>query len=177
MSRYARSFAALSVITLGVYAVLVTLGLRNLVVGDPPMQPFDLRLLGYSYFEATFYLEHLSARAVALYAGPLRVLDTVFPALMGLWLGWALWGLTRNVHAWSRVILMVVPGGYVIMDLAENALISEMLHHGAGAISGELVALASSYTVTKFLTLFVAFALLSVMIVFNVGKKRRGWRG
>ena len=135
MSRYARSFAALSVITLGVYAVLVTLGLRNLVVGDPPMQPFDLRLLGYSYFEATFYLEHLSEDAIALYAGPLRALDTVFPALMGLWLGWALWGLTRNVHAWSRVILMVVPGGYVIMDLAENALISEMLHHGAGAIS------------------------------------------
>ena len=177
MSRYAKSFSLLSLVTVVTYAVLVTLGLNHLVVGDPPMQPFDLRMLGYTYFESTAYLEALPEAAARLYAGRLRLIDTIFPALMGLWLGWALWGLTRNVHAWSRVILMVVPGSFVVMDLCENALVSEMLRLGATQITDEMVLLASSYTVSKFVTLLVAFALLSVMIVFNVGKNRRGWRG
>ena len=66
MSRYAKSFSLLSVVTLVTYAVLVTLGLNHLVVGDPPMQPFDLRVLGYTYFESTAYLDWPGA---ARYAG------------------------------------------------------------------------------------------------------------
>ncbi|MEP2532014.1 hypothetical protein [Shimia sp.] len=176
MTRYAKSLLFLSIVTLVTYLVLIVLGIRYLIVGDAGLMPFDLRFFGYTYFEATAYLAALPEASARFYTGPMRVIDTVFPALLGLWLGWALWGATRKIHAWSRVILMIVPASFILMDLAENALVGEMVDLGPTRIDDKLVALASSYTISKYVVLVVAFALLAVMIGATVNRNRRSGR-
>ena len=168
MTQYAKALIALTLVTVVTYGVLVGVGAAHLVLGDAGLKPFDLRFLGYSVSEAEAYLALLDQSEVALYTGFLRNVDTVFPLLLGLWMGWCLWGLTRAMHPWSRVILLVVPASYVLMDLCENALVAEMVRGFQSPVNGDLVALASSYTISKFVTLFVAFGLLLAMMLLRV---------
>lgn len=165
MKPYTKSLIALSLVTFATYGVLVGIGAVNLILGEDGLKPFDLRLAGYTFIEAQAYLALMNDDQAALYIGLLRRIDTVFPMLMGLWMGWCLWGLTRGIHPWSRIILMVVPASYTVMDLCENALVADMVRQGATGLEGELVSLASSYTVTKFVMLFVAFGLLIAMMI------------
>lgn len=168
MTRYAKSLTALTLVTAVTYGVLVGVGAANLVLGAEGLKPFDLRILGYSLSEAEAYLALLGMSEVNLYTGFLRKIDTVFPLLFGLWMGWCLWGLTRQIHPWSRVILLVVPASYTLMDLCENALVADLVRGFQGPVDGDLVALASSYTISKFVTLFVAFGLLLAMMLLRV---------
>lgn len=169
MKSYTKSLIALSLVTFVTYGVLAGVGVTNLTLSDEGLIPFDLRFSGYTLTEAQTYLALMNADQAALYSGFLRRIDTVFPVLMGLWMGWCLWGLTRRIHPWSRIILLVVPACYTVMDLCENALVSDMVQQGAVGVQDELVILASSYTVTKFVMLFVAFGLLIAMMIRNVG--------
>lgn len=176
MTRYAKALTALTLVTLLTYGVLVGLGVMHLVLGPERLLPFDLRMLGYSPEDAAAYLAHVEAEEVALYTGTLRRLDTVFPLLFGLWMGWVLWGLTHNMHPWSRVILLVVPASFTVMDLCENALVADMLRGREAPPDAVLVALASSYTISKFVTLFVAFGLLLSMMLLKSGPFGKGSR-
>lgn len=173
MKPYTKALIALSIVTFVTYGALVAVGATNLALGEKGLLPFDLRLLGYSQGEAEAYLGLLTQAQADLYTGLLRRIDTAFPMLMGLWMGGCLWGLTRHLHPWSRVILLVVPASYTVMDLCENALVSELVRGFANRPDPGLVALASSYTITKFVTLFVAFALLLAMILRNISTSRR----
>ena len=172
MKSYSKSLIALSLVTFTTYGALVWVGVTNLSLGDGSLKPFDLRFTGYTLAEAQAYLALMSADQAELYTGLLRRIDTVFPMLMGLWMGWCLWGLTRRIHPWSRVILLVVPASYTVMDLCENALVADMVRQGAAELEGELVSLASSYTITKFVMLFVAFGLLIAMMIRSAGGAR-----
>ncbi|PHO02986.1 hypothetical protein CSC82_13755 [Rhodobacteraceae bacterium 4F10] len=169
MSTYTKALIALSAVTLLMYSSLVATGVWHLVLGPDHLPPFDLRVLGYTYFDARAYLSLLTPEQAALYVGTLRKMDTIFPLLMGLWIGMCLWGVTRNLHPWSRLILLIAPASFTVMDLCENALIAEMVRSGPDALERDLVALASAYTMSKYVTLFVAFGLLLVMIVRTVG--------
>lgn len=168
MTRYAKALIALTLVTAVTYGVLVGVGAANLVLGEGGLKPFDLRILGYSAEDAEAYLSLLQQPEVTLYTGFLRNVDTVFPLLFGLWMGGCLWGLTRHIHPWSRVILLVVPASYTMMDLCENALVADLVRGFQGPLDAELVALASSYTISKFVTLFVAFGLLLAMMLLRV---------
>ena len=168
MTRYAKALIALTLVTAVTYGVLVGVGASNLVLGEDGQQPFDLRILGYTVSEAETYLALIKQPEVELYTGFLRKIDTAFPLLFGLWMGWCLWGLTRHIHPWSRVILLLVPASYTMMDLCENALVADLVRGFQSPIDSDLVALASSYTISKFVTLFVAFGLLLAMMLLRV---------
>ncbi|WP_299351625.1 hypothetical protein [uncultured Shimia sp.] len=172
MTRYTKTLSALTVVTAATYALLVGVGMAHLVLGPEKLQPFDLRPLGYSVQDAAQYLSLLNEDKAALYTGLLRRVDTLFPVLFGLWMGWVCWGLTRTLHPWSRVILLVAPASYTVMDLCENALVADMVLAFKTPPNPTLVSLASSYTVSKFVTLFVAFGLLLVMMIRKIGQSR-----
>lgn len=163
MTPYRKALIALTLATMVAYAVLIGLGSRYLFLGSEGLRPFDLRILGYTYADATTYIALLTPDQAALYVGPLRMLDTVFPILFGLWMGWVQWGITRNIHPWSRVIMLIAPAGFVMMDLAENALIAEMVQTTADTLSEELVLRASSYTISKYVTLAGALLALAAL--------------
>ncbi|MEQ9694722.1 hypothetical protein [Shimia sp. SDUM112013] len=169
MSLYAKAMIALGTVTLTVYLGMVVMGARHLLLGPDNLPPFDLRVLGYTFLDALNYLELLTEEQAAFYTGRLRQLDTVFPVLMGLLMGMGLWAVTSAMHPWSRLILLVVPSSYAVMDLCENALIAEMVAQGPETLDRDLVTLASTYTMSKYVTLFVAFALLLAMIVRHFG--------
>ncbi len=173
MKPFAKALIALTLVTLGTYGVLVGLEMTHLVLGAERLQPFGLRILGYSQADAEAYLSLLNAEQVQLHTGLLRKIDTAFPMLFGLWLGCCLWAVTHSLHPWSRVILLVVPTSYTVMDLCENALVSELVRGFQSPPGPTLVALASSYTVTKFVTLFVAFALVLAMMIQNFKPRSR----
>ncbi|WP_204113419.1 hypothetical protein [Shimia biformata] len=170
MSRFAQALIALTIVTSVTYGVLIWLGTTGLVTKPEGMKPFDLRPMGYSFDEAQALLRGLDAEAIALYGGLLRRIDTAFPVLLALWLGAMTWWGSVGLNTWSRVILLVVPASYAIMDLAENALIGTMLRLGPDAITPDLVSRASSYTISKYVTVSVAFV---VMIAMIIGKFRR----
>ncbi|WP_127114849.1 hypothetical protein [Shimia sediminis] len=168
MKPYTKALIALTLVTAVTYGVLVGVGATHLVLGEARLKPFDLRVLGYTASDAEAYLALIKPSQVTLYTGFLRKLDTVFPLLFGLWLGWCLWGLTRRMHPWSRIILLVVPASYTLMELCENALVADMVLGFQAPVDTTLVALASSYTISKFVTLFVAFGLLLAMMLLKI---------
>ncbi|GAA6163382.1 hypothetical protein NBRC116590_10860 [Pelagimonas sp. KU-00592-HH] len=163
MTAYARVFALLSVATGAVYVISIWLGAQHLVVGSEKLWPFDQRPLGYGFFDAKTYLMLLKEEGSAFYLGPMRLLDTAFPILLGFWMGMLWWGLTTRIHPWSRVIMLIAPAAFTMMDLCENALIAEMVRLGPEGIDRDLVVLASSYTVSKYVTLLVAILVLGGM--------------
>lgn len=169
MKPYTKTLIALSLVTFATYGMLVWVGATYLTLGEEGLRPFDLRVLGYTAAESQRYIALLTPEQVEIYTRVLRKIDTVFPLLLALWIGWCLWGLTRSLHSWSRVILLVVPASYAVMNYCENALVADMMQQGAGGLEASTVALASSYTVSKFVMLSVAFALLLVMMIRNAG--------
>ncbi|WP_372886634.1 hypothetical protein [Shimia sp.] len=173
MKPFAKALIALTLVTIATYGLLVGLGMAHLVLGPERLWPFDMRLLGYSEADARAYLSLMSPAQGEFYAGTLRRIDTAFPMLLGLWMGCCLWATTRNLHPWSRVILLVVPASYTVMDLCENALIADLVLGFHTWPDPELVALASSYTVTKFVTLLVAASLVLAMALGHL-RRRRG---
>ena len=105
MTPYRKALIALTLATMVAYAVLIGLGSRYLFLGSEGLRPFDLRILGYTYADATTYIALLTPDQAALYVGPLRMLDTVFPILFGLWMGWLQWGITYVTLAGALLAL------------------------------------------------------------------------
>ncbi|MBM1310415.1 hypothetical protein JQT66_09585 [Sulfitobacter mediterraneus] len=108
---------------------------------------FDSRLAGYGLAEANTYLGALEAGQKQLYLGWFRWLDTVFPALLTFCLAGVVWGQARGVHPAMRLSLMIIPAAYLVMDLAENALVAEMLR--SAALDADTVGRASGFTIAK----------------------------
>jgi hypothetical protein len=122
--------------------------------------PFDLRPLGYSLGEARAYLAGFTPSGTALYLGPIRLNDTVFPILFTVTLCLPLGG---RGQIWFLPAL-----AYGISDLAENLAVARLLRVGP-EVQAEAVALASGFTQAKFLALTVA-------IVLALAALWRAWR-
>lgn len=114
------------------------------------LMPFDMRVAGYGLDEARAFLRALTPDGRAIYLGPVRLNDTLFPILFTLTLclplrGWA--------GPWFLPAL-----AYGLLDLAENMAVAQLLQNGPGVAAGP-VAVASALTVTKFATLAIAVVL------------------
>lgn len=147
------------------YGVLVLGYGRSLEAMAGGLPPFDLRALGYGLEQVRRYLDALSPAGVALYLGPVRWADTVFPVLMGLTFLWwmrPLAGLAGLVGGAAAVF-------YVALDLSENAAVAVMLRAGSDEVVAGQVTLASTLTQAK----FAAFALAVVLTVVAFGRRRR----
>lgn len=155
---------ALTLVTVAVYVVLVSVGQMHLDTGDG-QQPFDLRVLGYSAAEAQAYLDALHPVQVTFYGGILRLLDTAFPMLFGLWLFLSARALDVRPH-----VLIWLGPAYALADLTENALIAQILKWHEAQVPADLVVWASAATQAKFVLLAVTLILLG-----RAGLKR--WKG
>lgn len=120
---------------------------------------FDSRVMGYDLAAAEAYLSALSPDARALYLGPFRQLDTVFPIVLGLTLVGALWLSSMDLSLLARIAILAVPVLYVWADLQENARVAGILSGGGG--DAALVAAASRLTQLKWLTLGFGMLLLA----------------
>jgi hypothetical protein len=112
--------------------------------------PFDLRPLGYSLTEAQAYLSHLTPSGTALYLGPIRLMDTLFPILFTL---------TLCLPMRGRDQLWFLPAlAYGILDLSENIAVARILRAGT-EVQAHAVTLASGMTEAKYAALAVAVLL------------------
>jgi len=154
----------LPLITALVYGWLVLVHGLQLEALAGGLKPFDLSPLGYDLAAARTYLSALPPEGVALYLGPIRMLDTIFPVLMGLTLLWWM----RPLAGLVGIIGAVAAVAYVALDLAENAAVAVMLRAGPeGVVAGD-VTLASTLTQAK----FAAFVLAAALTVVAFWRRR-----
>lgn len=138
--------------------VLVGIGVTQLKPEVDGLMPFDVRIGGYGPEEAQVFLNALTERGEAVIHGPLAIADTLFPALMGLFLASLLWRFGRR---W----LIAFPILFTAFDFQENAVIAKMIRTSDAA----LATTASNLTQIKF-----SLAILSViLILFSYQKYRR----
>ena len=157
-------------ITLGVSGVLFV---ALAVLSKGWLEPggaliFDSRVAGYDGAEARAYFTSLEPRAVDLYLGLFRVLDTFFPIFLTL----AILLLARRTQ--GPIGLAAIPAAlaYLFFDLRENALVAEMLRAGK-EMSDALVVSASGATLMKWVTLGTS-GLLLALAHFMSRKERAG---
>jgi hypothetical protein len=126
------------------------------------LAPFDSRTGGYSYGEAVAFLSALTAEGRAAYLGPQRVADTIFP--IGF-VGVLALGTVLALRRWSVILAAVaalVPLGYFVFDMLENAAVAGLLRGGVEGLTPEAVARASALTLWKFRFVDVALVLLAL---------------
>lgn len=151
------------------FAGLLSVTTRSLVPEAQGLHGFDWRVLGYTYAEAFDYLSALGPRGREAYLGTVRLFDTVFAAGLAGILGGLVWGALHRGTTIARLLLLLPVGGFLVMDLAENALVAEMLRQGAGGLDPATATRAAEFTVTKYVLLAVSVveiaALLGVALV------------
>jgi hypothetical protein len=145
---------------MGVLALLLFAALAVLSKGwlEPQgMAIFDSHLRGYEPQEARAYLAALSAEARALYLGLYRWLDSALPLAIAAALGAAIWRHAAGLHPALRLMLLLGPASYLVMDLAENAVVADLLR-ASGPLPEAQLRAASGFTQAKWCTLGVAVA-------------------
>jgi hypothetical protein len=141
------------------FAALAYLSVTYLSPGD--MGLFDTRPLGYDLNDARAYVGALSMIERAIYSGPFRALDTLFPFCFAAFLAMMLHDRTRGWGAIPQLLLVILPGSYLVMDLAENALVSQIVLADLSTLRAEPVNLASRFTVTKYVMLGATVAAIA----------------
>jgi hypothetical protein len=145
---------------LAAYLVLILLLAPRLAAETGGLIPFDLRAFGYSHAEAQAYLTAITPAGQALYLGPIRLNDTVFPILLTLTLC-----LPLRRWPWGYSVPAL---GYGMADLAENWAVARLIQTGP-QVDGGSVALASALTMLK-------FGLLAVAVILALAGLVRTWR-
>lgn len=120
------------------------------IIEEGGVEIFDTRTQGYDLATARMILDSLTDRARDVYLGAQRVADTAFP--VGL-LGTLAFGMIIAARRWSMalgVALALLPFGYFVFDMLENAGVATMIRMGSGEISEPQVQRVSGFTVWKF---------------------------
>ncbi len=137
----------LPVVTVLAYAVLALWFGPQVQAAAGGLQPFDMRVTGYSLADARAFLAALSPEGLALYQGPVRATDTIVPMLLTLTLCLP---LRHRFWVWSLPAL-----GYGLLDLGENWAVSVLLRTGPAVEAGPVM-VASALTMLKFAVVTVA---------------------
>lgn len=165
---------ALLAVTAAVYAAIMLWSLPFIRAEAGGLAPFDLRPTGYSYDEAVAFLSALSPEGLARYGGAQGILDAVFPPLLFIVLGLALWHLSEGMGRPTRIALVVVAAIGMVADGLENLRVREMLIAGPAGLTPEMVARASFLTVVKSAANTVSYAAVAVLLLRRVIRRRRG---
>ncbi len=155
---------------LAVYAAMVFWTLPRILDEAGGLMPFDLRFSGYGPDEARAFLAALSAEGRAVYLGPQRLLDALYPALLAVVLAGGVAALVRS--RWLRVVLLVAVLGGMAADYLENARVAALLT--ADAVTDEAIAAASRATVAKSALTGGAMGMLLLVLARRM---RERWRG
>lgn len=157
------SFAAAVAVYLGM--VLWTLPAISQAAGG--LVPFDMRPGGYSGDEARLFLAQLSDDGRALYLGTQHLLDSIYPALLGLTLVLAMLLVYPGAAGKIGAVLAVFAAG---ADYLENVAVTIILKVDLTLVSDAMVATASRWTLLK-------SGLSSVVFVaLLLGVSRLVWR-
>lgn len=153
---------ALPLATLASFALLVGYLAPHLSAESAGGVPFDFRPFGYDLAEARAYLANLTPAGTALYLGPIRLNDTLFPILLTATLCLPLRG---RGQLWFVAAL-----AYGIFDLSENVAVARLLRAGSD-VEAQAVSLASGFTQAKFAAVVVAI-LLTLIALWQAWRKR-----
>ncbi|GKY88925.1 hypothetical protein [Sinisalibacter aestuarii] len=172
MSLRAAFWLSLALMMAGV-ALMVLWSAPRIEAGG--LRPFDIRTGGYTYDEARAFLAALTPEGLAAYLGPQRLADTIFP--IGF-LGVLALGIVLGLRRWSvalAVALALVPLGYFVLDMLENAKVAGLLRAGPDGLTPDMVARASAITLWKYRLVNASLAILGLAwAARGVAALRRG---
>lgn len=153
-----------------VYAAMVGWSLPRISAGAGGLLPFDMRPAGYSLDEARAFVTALSPEARGFYLSTQHLLDTLYPPLMALTLGLGLWILSPAKTTMAKLLPLGLPVLAMIADLAENALVRDLLAIDPAKLDAGPVMMASAATVVK--SLFTGLAMILLLVFAGLW----GWR-
>lgn len=155
----ARLWQGLALLTAALYCGLAWLWVVELVPGAEELTPFDGRFFGYTVAEGEAYMRALTPHARQVYLTDVRLLDTIFLISLTALLAWPL--LRRVPGAWR--ILAVLPLGYLVADLTENARVASILL--SDTPTPQMFLAASQATIAKYGFLMVSAIALGAVFV------------
>ncbi|NIY80019.1 hypothetical protein HCZ23_11135 [Celeribacter sp. HF31] len=163
------AFWLLFAVTLGVYAAMVG-GTLAMIARDAGMPAFDMRPWGMSEAQARDFLSALSDDGRALYQGPQRWLDAVYPALLALTV---IWSARWAAGHWLWVFRLVFAAAVLCMlaDYAENIAVAGLLGQSPEDVSAAEIARATLFTRLKAASGAVAMTLWGVLLLRQLGQK------
>lgn len=167
-------FWLLFAVTLGAYLAMVVWSGPVIIRDTGGLLPFDVRPFGYSEAEARTFLMALSGLGRAFYLGPQQWIDTVFPGLLAVTLGFAIAWVGRDWNGVLRAGFILAAFLGAGFDYLENHLVANMLRESVADLSGADIAAASQMTVLKYSFDAVAF---SGLLVGLAGLAIRRWCG
>jgi hypothetical protein len=160
MSGLGQLHLVLFVLTLGVYMTMLLWSLPTIAAQAGGLMPFDVRPTGYTSSEARAFLAALSPDGFSLYRDVQLKLDLFYPGLLAATLGMALFRLSPPAWGPWRTALAAVAVPVALFDYLENTAIAAMISLGSEAVSDELIASASRWTILKSATTTAAFVLV-----------------
>ncbi len=165
-------FWPILVITLLIYAVMVGWSLPYITAEAAGQVPFDLRPMGYSPEEARAFLSALSSAGASFYLNVQHRLDLLYPALLALTLGSALFLLAPASWGQWRVVLALLPLLGAVFDYLENAAVAHLVLTGPDVAETAIKA-ASRWTILKSAGSMVAMTVLLIMLAIWFFHRRR----
>ena len=153
-------------VTLVVYGTMLAWSLPIVSAAAGGLTPFDMRPAGYSFIEAEAFLTALSPEGAAFYSDVQLRLDIVYPPLLAITVGWAIWWLLPTSWGWFRMLAILPAVGAMAFDWMENGAIDGLLHAGAAGVTEQMVRNASLYSQAKALSSTVSFTLLFLVLVW-----------
>lgn len=155
----------LAIITIGIYLVMVVWTLPEIASFAGGQIPFDMRPTGYTYEDASDFLQALSIKGRDLYINTQHWLDFLYPGLLAILLTITFVKLASP--AWAALLSLFAIGGG-LFDYLENFGVANMLKlhsQSPELVTPELVAKVSNWTVFKSASTTVAFIALLVLLV------------
>ena len=155
------------------YLVMVVWSLPYIANQAGGLMPFDVRPTGYSLEEAKAFVGALSTKGNVFYLSMQHMLDTVFPIMEAIAVGWGIFMLmpeSRGVVRWVAVIPAIAG---MVFDLLENRQVGVMLTTGAGDLTAEIVSRGSMFTITKSILVTVSFLILASLLLSRYLEKRK----
>jgi len=164
-----RAYWLLLVVAMAFYFTMVLWSLPKISAAAGGLLPFDLRPGGYGHDEARAFLAALDPMASRFYLTVQHRLDLIYPPLLALVLGIALWALLGRAPRWLKLLAMAAPALGMFFDWLENQRVAGMLRAGAEGVTRDMVAEASTASVLK--AAFSAIAMTLTLVLLLV----RGW--
>lgn len=160
-------------VTMGVYLTMVLWSLPYISAEANGLMPFDLRLIGYGFEDATFFREALSEEGRQFYLNVQHSLDGAYPGLMAVTLVMA---YNMLFHGAGRYVASGIAVLAAAFDYLENAAVAGMLKAPLIDVTPDMVARADMWTMLKSATSTLAFGALLVGLVMAWRRKRKGAR-
>ena len=171
MIRKTMAFWLLFGVTTAVYAVMVAWTLPRIAAAAGGATPFDLRPGGYSFEEASAFLAALTPAGRSFYLDVQQSFDLVYPALLSATLFFAIWLLVPPRWGAWRWILALIAVPPAVFDYLENLAVANLLKLTPGAVTPEIVGVASQWTVLKSQSTTVVIIIVLALLILWAGAK------